>query len=593
MINISQDWQINEEKAWFKKWWPTKVPKNTNFEKITLGDFFERRRLSYPDENLIYFLGSFMTYEETGRSIDMVATKLHDIGLQKGDVVVLLMPNCFQYVICFYACNKLGVIPTGINTTYKPLEVLHHIKTTGCRALITLKAMYNLLVKPIIDKTEIDFVVYTGVADLVSGGLNFDDFIAKKTRRIRKGQIDFEPSYNFYELLTNEANVPSVAIDPVKQVGTYIMTGGTTGVPKATILTHFNLISNAEQCKLVIGGEQPGIGIIGVLPLFHGFATTVVMNGSIAVGGWMLLLPKPPPTDELLKFINDLHAPEGLVYPGAEILFKRIAESPEISKFPDLFGKLKLCVSGAGPLHAPVQKAFEENTGGRLVEGYGLTESTCVASVGNLFGESPTGVIGMPIPGTDWAIFDPDDFEKGPIADGLKGSKYGEEHTGEICVCGPQVMKGYLNKPTETAETLKEWDGRIWLLTGDIGFMRDDGCISIRDRKKQLIKVSGRSVFPTDVEAFLMQHEAISEVAVAGLPDPEGKVGEIAKAWVTLKPEYIGKITENQLKEWAKENMAYWKVPAMIEFIREIPKNLIGKVQRRTLQEADPLYKAK
>ncbi len=158
-------------------------------------------------------------------------------------------------------------------------------------------------------------------------------------------------------------------------------------------------------------------------------------------------------------------------------------------------------------------------------------------------------------------------------------------------MCGPQVMKAYLNKPEATADTLKAWDGRTWLLTGDIGFMRDDGCVSIRDRKKQLIKVAGRSVFPTEVETLFMKHEAVSEAAVAGLPDPE--VGEIAKVWVSIKPEYVGKITEEGLREWAKENMTYWKVPKLIEFIDEIPKNLIGKVQRRVLQEADPLYKAK
>ena len=225
------------------------------------------------------------------------------------------------------------------------------------------------------------------------------------------------------------------------------------------------------------------------------------------------------------------------------------------------------------------------------MEGYGLTESTCVSSAGNLFGESPIGTVGMPIPGTDWAIFPADDFDAGPIADGLPGSKYGEEHVGEICVCGPQVMKAYLNRPEETDDTLRMWDGRTWLLTGDIGFMRDDGCISIRDRKKQLIKVAGRSVFPTELETLFMKHEAVSEAAVAGLPDPE--VGEVAKVWIALDPEYVGKISEEDIKNWAKENMTYWKVPKYVELIEEIPKNLIGKVQRRVLQEADPLYKAK
>ena len=590
---MSKKWYVNEDKVWFKKWWPENVPKNYDFEEITLGEFFDRQRKKYSNDNFIYYLGSWMTYEETGEAIDIVATSLHNLGLRKGDVVALLMPNCFQYPICFYACVKIGLIPTGINVTYKPIEVLHHMEITGAKAIITLEAMYNLLVKPIIDKTKIELVIYTNVADLVSGPKSFKELIARKTRKIRKGKIDFEPSYNFYELFTTEPNVPDVNIDPTTHTATYIMTGGTTGVPKATNLTHFNIICNAVQVRLVLGGEQPGMGVIGVLPMFHAFAITAVLNAAITSGGWMLLFTRPPDTEELLKIINDMPAPHGFAYPGAEILFKRIADFPDLSQFPNLAGKLKLCVSGAGPLHLPVQKKFQERTGGRVVEGYGLTESTCVSSAGNLFGESPIGTVGMPIPGTDWGIFDTDDFEKGPIADGLPGSKYGEEHTGEICVCGPQVMKGYLNSPEATDDTLKTWDGRTWLLTGDIGFMRDDGCVSIRDRKKQLIKIAGRSVFPTDVETLLMKHEAISEVAVAGLPDPKGEVGEIAKAWISLKPEFVGKITEEDIKAWAKENIAYWKVPTFIEFIQEIPKNLIGKVQRRVLQEADPLYKAK
>ena len=316
------------------------------------------------------------------------------------------------------------------------------------------------------------------------------------------------------------------------------------------------------------------------------------MNTSIGLGGWMMIFPTPPPSEELLETIQDLPAPKGLVYIGAEILFKRLADFPEIKNY-NITGKIKLCVSGAGPLHAPVAEAFEKNTGGRIVEGYGLSEATPVICAGNLFGESPIGVIGMPFPGTDWGIFDSVDFSKGPIADGLPGSKYGEEYTGELCCYGPQIMKEYLNQPEETADTLKEWDGRIWLLTGDIGFMNEDGTIEIRDRKKQLIKVAGHSVFPKEVESMLMRHEAVSEAAVAGLPDPKGKVGEITKAWVEIKPEYKGKITEDELKAWMEENLTKWKCPALIEFIDEVPKSILGKVQRRALQEADPLWKSK
>jgi len=585
------EWQVNEDKAWFKKWWPKETPENHKFEKVSLGEFFERQRKKYANEKLMWFIESWMTYEETGQAIDSLAAALDKLGIKKGDVVALLMPNCFQYVICFYATVKLGAIATGINPTYKPLEVLHQLKMTNSKVLITLDALYGELARPIISRTNIEMVIYTNVVDLASGLSGLKKGLGKMIGKIPKGKVDFPSAINFIDLLNTEPDLPRVEFDPTEHPATYIMTGGTTGVPKATVLTHFNLVSNATQCVLWLGGEMPGVGDIGVIPMYHSFAMTAVMNASIAMGGWMMLFARPPPTGEFLKEITHIDAPEGLFYAGAEILFKRIADFPNLEKFPGLMGKLRLCISGAGPLHAPVQKAFQENTKGRIVEGYGLSEASPVVSAGNLFGESPIGTIGMPFPGTDWEIFDVEEFEKGPLADGLSGSKYGEEHTGEICVCGPQVMKEYLNQPEETAETLKKWMGRTWLLTGDIGFMNEDGTIAIRDRKKQLIKVAGHSVFPAEVESLLMSHEAVSEAAVAGLPDPAGKVGEITKAWVALRPEYQGKITGDELIAWTEKNMTKWKCPALIEIIDEVPKSIMGKVQRRVLQEADPLFK--
>ncbi len=585
------EYQVDENKAWFKKWWPENTPKNYKFENISLGEFFEKQRKKYANDNMMWFIETFMTYEEAGQAIDALATSLHKLGVKKGDVVAYLMPNCFQYVISFYATVKLGAIATGINPTYKPLEVLHQLKMTNAKVLITLDALYGEFARPIINRTNIEMVIYTNIADLASGLSGLKKGLGKLIGKIPKGKVDFPSAINFLDLLNVEPDLPEVEFDPTEQTATYIMTGGTTGVPKATILTHFNLVSNAIQCMLWVGGEDPGVGDIGALPLYHSFAMTAVMNVAIALGGWMMLFPRPPQTGDFLKEITHIDAPKGLFYAGAEILFKRIADFPDLEKFPTLMGRLRLCISGAGPLHAPVQKAFQENTNGRIVEGYGLSEASPVVSAGNLFGESPIGTIGMPFPGTDWGIFDVEDFEKGPIANGLSGSKYGEEHTGEICVCGPQVMAGYLNQPEETADTLKKWDGRTWLLTGDIGFMNEDGTIAIRDRKKQLIKVAGHSVFPAEVETMLMSHEAVSEAAVAGLPDPAGKVGEITKAWVSLKQGYEGKITGEELIAWTEKNMTKWKCPAMIEIIDEVPKSILGKVQRRVLQEADPLYK--
>jgi len=299
----------------------------------------------------------------------------------------------------------------------------------------------------------------------------------------------------------------------------------------------------------------------------------------------MMLFPKPPETEELLEHFVTLPHPNGLIYCAAEILFQRIAQLPQevIDSYTGLKGILKLCISGAGPLHDYVREPFEKKTGAHITEGYGLSEASPVVSANNLFGYREPGWIGVPAPGTDWLIFDQEDFKKGPI------KELGEEKgTGEICCCGPQVMKEYWKEPERTADTIMEWGGRKWLLTGDIGFMDENGRISIRDRKKQLIKMSGHSVFPKEVEQLLGSHESVVEVAVAGVPDP--KTGEAVKAWVVIKPEFKGKITGEQLKAWALENMTQWKCPKYIDLIDEIPKSMVGKVMRRTLQESDPLW---
>jgi len=515
------------------------------------------------------------------------------------------MGNCIQYVVSYFAITRIGAIASGINPTYKPLEILHQLDVTNAKYLIAYDAFFdensksrikkNLpYIGEILGKSTVEKVIYTNLADLAHG-LGFKRKIGKKIGRIPTGKVDIPGAVNFMDLLETKPNVPEVKIDVKTHPVTYIMTGGTTGVPKAAVLSHFNAVSNAEQAKYWLGGEKPGIGNIGVLPFFHSFAHTIVMNATIAFGGWIMMFPTPPPTEELLEHIEKLPAPEGLVYAGAEILFKRLADFPDIKgKYPGVMGKLKLCASGAGPLHRPVRDAFVNNTGGNIVEGYGLTETSPLISAGNLFSESPIGVIGLPVPGTEWGIWPTDNFDDGPICLGNPDdTNFGEEHTGEICVHGPQIMYEYLNQPEETSETIKTYKGAFWLLTGDIGFMNEDGTIEIRDRKKQLIKVAGHSVFPKEVESMLMKHEAVSEAAVSGLPDPAGKVGEITKAWVELKPEYIGKITEEELIAWTQENLTKWKCPKQIEFITEVPKNILGKVQRRILQINDPIWKEK
>jgi long-chain acyl-CoA synthetase len=578
---------VDESKPWFTEQagWPEEVEKNPELDTKTLYEMLEEAVERFGDARAMWFqpLDATMSYNEYKEAVDRLATGLYRKGIEKGDVVAVMLPNSFQYVVSYYACARLGAIVTGVNPTYKPGEILHQLKTTNAKALIVLDALYEEQVAPIFEKSPCQLLVATNVVDMVKGN-GFKKFLGKLLGKIPTGAVPGS-AIPLLDLLASPPEPPEVEVKP-DDVATYIMTGGTTGVPKAAVLTHFNCVNNAKQALLWLYKVMAGGANVGILPLFHSFAMTAVMNSTLRYGGWMMLFPRPPDQEILVQKLIELAPEQGYIYCGAEILFKKFSdfmEKPESKEryAKDLEGKLVLCISGAGPLHRPVQSAFESITGARLSEGYGLTEASPVVSCQPFWGERVIGTIGLPFPGTDWRIVDKDDHEK--------DLGRGEDAVGELAVAGPQVMKEYLNRPDETAETLVEMDGKTWLLTGDIGYMDEHGRVVIQDRKKQLIKYKGYSVFPKEVEELIGGHDAVSEVAVAGLPDKE--TGEIIKAWVVLREERKGSITEDELREWCEENLTHYKVPRFVEFIDEVPKSPIGKVMRRELQEADPLWK--
>jgi long-chain acyl-CoA synthetase len=589
-LKMQKPFHVNENKRWFKKWWPEGVPFNTAFEEKTINDLLDEQVDKYGKNNFIWFLDAWITYKQFQNYVKSIATALTNLGIKKGDVVAMHLPNCPMYIVSYYAITKIGAISCGINPTYQAVEVLHQLDIIKPKMLIVLDALYESSIKPIIKESTIEIVVFTNLSDLTDMA-GVKKVIGKFVKKIPSGKVDYPGAIKYSDLLKTKPDVPKVDIDVKTHPATYIMTGGITGLPKAAVLTHFNVVSNAKQCKLWLGGEKPGIGNIGILPLFHSFAHTAVMNTTLTIGGWVMLFPTPPSQVELCQQIEQLPCKEGLIYAGTEILFKRLAELPNLKRrFPKVMGKLLLCISSAGPLHKHVRDAFINNTGGRIVEGYGLSEAGPAVSAGNLFGESPVGTIGMPFTGTEWGIWPIDDPSIGPICLGNPDdSKFGIEHTGEIVITGPQIMLEYLNNPEETKGSFLKFEGKKWLLTGDIGFMNDDGTIEIRDRKKQLIKCKGFSVFPKEVEKLLIKHPDITEVAVVGIPDDE--FGEKIKAWVAIKEDCD--CSPQKIKEWAKNNMTHYKVPHNVAIIGEIPKDMIGKVQRRILQESDPVWQEK
>lgn len=514
---------------------------------------------------------------------------MHDLGIIKGDVIAIDLPNSINFVIAYIGAQYIGAIVAGVNPTYKPMELLHTLSITDAKVFVMMDALYIAGPNQVLPKTKVEHVISTNLADFITS-----EEVAKNIPNFQDKVPDSGETYNVYRmkkiLEETEPKEITVDIDPWNDPAVYLMTGGTTGLPKAAMLSHANLTLNLHMTKPWVKFE-PGLITIGTIPFFHVFGMTCVMNGALSMGMPMLLFPRPPTDEALCETINKIDAPKGILYVGVEMLFKRLTDWIEEvgvenwKKKYDLWKKLKYAVQGAGPLHDYVRIPFEK-VFCPIRSGYGLTETSPIVSTAPFWGPYKTGKLGLPLPGTDWAIFDPNTFEI--ISDGTpEQNDFGIDHTGEIAVSGHQVMLGYKGVQKEQEDNLKEWGGKRWLLTGDIGFMDEDGWVEIRDRKKSLIKVSGHSVFPKEVEELMGTHPMISEVGVAGLPDEN--TGEAVKAWVSLKSGFKeGKdVTVEQLKEWCQENMAKWKSPIYIEFVKELPVSMTGKVERRALQEKD------
>ncbi|MFX0031819.1 MAG: AMP-binding protein [Candidatus Hodarchaeota archaeon] len=597
---------VDENKVWFTGgYWPEGVPKQIKdvegIEANPLWEGFIKSANDYGtwDSDVCYFVyGPYIERVKLRTLFDYAkkfGTFLYDtLGIRKGDVVAIDLPNSINFVVAYMGCMYIGAIAQGINPTYRPMELLHSLQMTKAKAFVMMDMLYIAGPKDILPKTSVKYLIPS----------NFVDFLTADAETIEKLGIpnardkipDETEHYKVYwmdKIIKDTKPVEiETRIDPWTDPAVYLMTGGTTGLPKVAMLSHANLNLNLYMIKPWVNLE-PGLLTIGSIPFFHSFGMTCVMNGALSLGMVMILFPKPPSDEVLCETINKLDTPKGIIYVAVEMLFKRLTdfvESVGVEEFKkkyDFWKKLKYATSGAGPLHDYVRVPFEEIFCPIRV-GYGLTETSPVTSIAPYWGDYKIGKLGLPIPGADWAIFDSENFEAGPICDGTpERNNFGVEHTGEICIAGPHIMLGYLGVQAEQEENLKYWGGKRWLLTGDIGFMDEHGFVEIRDRKKSLIKVSGHSVFPKEVEELIGHHEMVDEVAVAGVPDE--LTGEATKAWVTLKKGYKvdRDITSDQLKAWCLENMAKWKSPKYIEFIRKMPVSMTGKVQRRELQEKD------
>lgn len=551
------------EKKWLEHY-PDEIAKTLSYDEKPLFYYLEEAVRQHPEKKAIHFLGKEMTYRELYESALKLANELKKLGLQKGDRAAVMLPNCPQNVISYYAILFVGGVVVQTNPLYTERELEHQLADAGAKIIICLDLVYPRVMK-VKDKTKLEHVIVTGVKDYLPFPKNvLYPIVQKKQQKGLIVNIHYNDStHRFVSLLKKGvAQDIDVSINPKEDIALLQYTGGTTGLAKGVMLTHYNLVANTQQCRAWLYKSKTGEErILAILPFFHVYGMTVVMNLSIMMMSEMILMPQFNPED-VLKVIQKQ---KPTLFPGAPTMYIGLLNHPDIEKY-DL-SSINACISGSAPLPVEVQQKFEEITKGRLVEGYGLTEASPVTHANFIWGERVKGSIGVPWPDTNSAILRPD------------GSTAEINEIGELAVKGPQVMKGYWNRPEETDEVLK--DG--WLYTGDMGYMDENGYFYIVDRKKDMIIAGGYNIYPREVEEVLYENECVQEAVVVGVPDKYR--GETVKAFIVLKE---GKqCTEEELDKYCRKHLAAYKVPRLYEFRKELPKTAIGKILRRNLVEEE------
>jgi long-chain acyl-CoA synthetase len=551
-------------KPWLAQY-PPEIPHTLTYEAIPVQEYLTRAFQNYPEKVAIHFLGKDITYRELYESSLKFANYLRTLGIQKGDRVAIMLPNCPQNVIGYYGILYAGAIVVQTNPLYTEREIAYQMNDSGAKAILSLDILYPRITK-VIKETELENIIITGIKDYLPFPKNkLYPFVQKKQYGFTVKVEHRGMNHLFPEVMkVGKAEKINVPFDFEEDVAILQYTGGTTGFPKGVMLSHKNLISNATMCDAWLYQSDKGAGtILGILPFFHVYGMTTVLILSVMLGNRMVLLPKFD-VESALKTI-DKQKPT--IFPGAPTIYIGLLNHPDIAKY-DL-SSIEACLSGSAPLPVEVQEKFEKLTGGKLVEGYGLTETSPITHANFVWAkERIKGSVGVPWPDTDAAIFQVDSTEPMPVGE-----------IGEICVRGPQIMKGYWNRPEDTAHTMR--DG--WLLTGDLGYMDDKGYFYVVDRKKDMIIAGGYNIYPREIEEVLYEHPSIQECVAVGVPDAYR--GETVKAYIVLKENE--QITEEELNKFCREHLASFKVPRIYEFRKELPKTAVGKILRRSLVEEE------
>ncbi|WP_226036482.1 AMP-binding protein [Aquibacillus saliphilus] len=550
-----------KEKTWLSHY-PKGIPTSLTYEEKPLHAFLEERAKSNPNMKALHFMGKELTYEEVYKQAKKLAAYLQQLGLEKGDRVSIMLPNSPQAVISYYGVLIAGGVVVQTNPLYQERELEYQIKDSDCKMIICLDLLFPRVLK-VKETTSLEHVIVTGIKDYLPFPKNLLYPLVQKKQKTKVPKVNQTTEVHPWTMIMakQSAELKYCQVDPKEDLALLQYTGGTTGFPKGVMLTHYNLVSNVQMCSNWLDEERETQDtVLGVLPFFHVYGMTTVMNYSVYTGSKMVLIPKFD-VEDVLKTIEKQRP---TIFPGAPTIYIALLNHPKLKQY-DL-SSIESCISGSAPLPSEIQEQFERETGGRLIEGYGLTESSPVTHANFLATGLVHGGIGVPWPDTDAKI----------IGTGLDDEvKQGD--IGEIAVKGPQIMRGYWNNSEETEQVLK--DG--WLLTGDIGYMDENGCFYVIDRKKDMIIAGGYNIYPREVEDVLYEHEGIQETVVAGIPDPYR--GETVKAYIVLKEGQH--VDEKSLDEFCRERMAVYKVPKIYEFREELPKTAVGKILRRKLVE--------
>jgi long-chain acyl-CoA synthetase len=506
-----------------------------------------------------------ITYRQLNDLSDRLAAGLAAMGVKKGDRVAIVFPNTPQFVIAFFAVLKAGGIVVALNPTFPPAKWAEQLNDGAVEVVITMSLFYNGL-NSVRDQTPVKHMVVSNLKEYFSGIMKtlFSLTLEKKGgHRLEKLHPDDVWLQDVFARYTADQR-PKIDIDPVNTTALFQYTGGTTGVPKAARAPHSALVANALQLRTWLVTDDPQFEdrFLAAIPMFHVYGMVAVMIFAVSLGAPMIMVPNARDITDVLDQIDTF---KPTLFMGVPSLYNAVNYYPEIKKYN--LSSIRACISGSAPLSPETKRRFEELSGGKVIEGFGMSETPTATHVNPLRGVNKVGSIGLPLPDVECRIVSLDD--------GKTDLPVGE--IGELAVRGPVMMTGYHNMPTETANMLR--DG--WLFTGDIARMDEEGYFYIVDRKKDMVLVGGFNVYPTAVENTLKEHEAVAEVAVAGIPHPEREGQEALKAWVITAP---GKqVTADDLIAYCSSKLAPYEVPRRIEFVTELPRSAVGKLLRREL----------